>query len=115
MGKILLCGVPDFIQVDTEILVNKKMPHCNDILPWNSLMLFLELRRGPICSFPYDLNMVEDPDLEKIRLDKFLFCGRDFLQNTVDCFINIQEPVPIGSHKGTASCSTEWRICSFSP
>jgi hypothetical protein len=65
MGKILLCGVPDFIKVDTEILVNKKMPHSNDIFPGNCLDLFLELRRDPISSFSYDLDMIEYPYLEK--------------------------------------------------
>jgi hypothetical protein len=62
----LLGCVPDFIQIDTKILVNEKMSHGNDIFPGNYLVLFLEFGGGPICSFPDNLDMIEYPYLEKL-------------------------------------------------
>jgi len=46
--------------------VDEKVPRGNDILPRDFLVLSLEFRRDPVCGFSDDLDMVENPDLEKI-------------------------------------------------
>jgi len=43
-GKILVCCIPHLFQIDPEVLVDEKMPHGDDVFPWNFLVLFLEFR-----------------------------------------------------------------------
>lgn len=61
-----MCGIPDFIEIDAEILVDEKMTHGDDIFPGNFTVFFLEFRRDTICCLPDYLDMIEDPDLEQV-------------------------------------------------
>jgi hypothetical protein len=106
-GEIFVCGIPDLVHVDAKILVDEKMAHGNDIFPGNFRVLFLEFRRDPVCRFPDYLDMVKDPHLEQVGFDELLFFQGEFFRNTLDCFIDIKEPIPVSSYKGTASCITE--------
>ena len=58
-GKILVCGIPDLIEIDPEVLVNKKMSHGNDIFPGNLRVLVFKFCRDAVCSLTGYLDVVE--------------------------------------------------------
>jgi hypothetical protein len=68
----MFCRIPDFIDIDAEILVHQEMPHGNNILPGNYRMSFLECRGDPVCRFSYDLDMIQRPYDDQFRPGKII-------------------------------------------
>lgn len=71
--KITRSGIPDLVQIDTEVLVDEKMAHGNNVLPRNCRMFFLECRSDSVSRLSDHLDMVEHPDLEKVRCNELFF------------------------------------------
>lgn len=71
--KILVCGIPDLIEIDPEVLVNKKMSHGNDIFPGNLRVLVFKFCRDAVCSLTGYLDVVEYPDLMNSSFDEGSF------------------------------------------
>lgn len=42
-GKIIVCGIPYFVHIDTEVLVDEEVAHGNDIFPWDFFVLLLKI------------------------------------------------------------------------
>ena len=38
MRQIFFCSIPDFVKIDTKVLVDQEMTHSDDILPGNRCM-----------------------------------------------------------------------------
>ncbi len=53
--------VPDCIPVDSEIVVDKDVPHPDDVRPRDTRVCSPEFRRDPPYRFPDDLEVVDRP------------------------------------------------------
>ena len=102
----MFCRVPDLVHIDAEVLVYQEMPHGNYILLGNCRVSFLICRGYPVCRFPYDLDMVQCPYDKQFGPGKIVPGIRKFFPDLFCGFLDIPETVEVGSHKGTASCST---------
>ena len=87
----MFCRVPDFVNIDAEILVHQEMPHGNNILPWNNRMGFLAIRGDTVCRLSYDLDMVQRPYDDHFRPGKIVPGVRKFFSDLIDCFKDIAE------------------------
>ena len=59
--EIVFGHVPDRIPVDPEVVVDKNVPHPDDVRPRDTRVCGPELRRDPSHRFPDDLEVVDDP------------------------------------------------------
>src|SRR5208337_820466 len=75
----------------------------------------MECGRNAICRLTDDLDMVQCPYDKQFGTRKAVPLVRKFFFDLFDRLMHIPEPVLVGSHKGTASCSTVFLKFSWMP
>ncbi len=59
--------IPDFGDIDTEVVVDKDMPHSSTILPGDRSVRFTKSGGKAVCCFPNDLDVIDYPGGEDMN------------------------------------------------
>jgi hypothetical protein len=76
--------IPDFGDIDTEVVVDKDMPHSYNILPGDRSVRFTKSGGKAVCCFPNDLDVIDYPDLEQVGTNAFFLCVRQLFMDPAD-------------------------------
>ncbi len=95
--------VPDFIEVDTDVIVDQNVPHAADGLPVQLRQASPSSGRNPLSSLAYDFDVAYDGVLQSLRFQKGFFTRSGEARNAVTALQHVVQVQPVIFHSGVAS------------
>lgn len=95
--------VPDFIEIDTEVVVDQDVPHPTDRLPIEGRHAVSRLSRNALGRLADHLDVADDRILQLLGRQERRSSGANEARDAVTAFQHVVEVEPIVLHKGVAS------------